>query len=108
MSVGKIKLEQVATTTETAMRRSGSDYTPAGGKILQILTVRVFNNDDADKYCKIRIGATYLTGTKAITAQDGLVFSNLNEFLEDGEKIYIQGEADNVLQVRMNGLEVDT
>jgi hypothetical protein len=105
--VGKIILEQVATTTEVAMQKDSADYTPASGKILQILTVRVFNNDAADKYCKVRIGNTYITGTKAITTQDGLIFSGLNEFLTAGEKIYIQGEADSVLQVRISGLEVN-
>jgi hypothetical protein len=107
MSVTKRILEQVPTTTAANVQISGSDYTPASGKVLDIVSMWVYNGNTTAKYCKIKIGNTYLLGTSQIAAGDTLMLDDVNLYLVNGEHINTQAEANTGLAIRINGLEVD-
>jgi hypothetical protein len=107
MAVTKIVLEQVSTTTETAVQSDSVDYTPAIGKIFSIVSMWMHNANSTAKYCKVKIGATLLVGVKQIPANDTLMLDDVNLYLVNGEYIATQAEADTGLAIRINGLEVD-
>ena len=101
------KFEGTMTTASVTLQDSGTNYAPASGRIFNIQGFHIYNGDTSDRYGKLTIGSTLLSGLKPIPTYDTRIISDLNEKLLAGETMSVQGEVGSLITYRIWGVEVD-
>lgn len=95
------------TTSETAIKVGGNDYTPASGRALILQGFWIYNANAAAKYGNLKVGSTLLSGDEQIPSKGTLLATDLNAPLLAGEKLYVKGEVNSDLKYRLWGVEID-
>ncbi len=103
-----IVFEGAMGTSETEVQRGASTYTPDSDRALIVQGVLIFNGDNEERWGRVLIGETTLSGEIPIDEQETLRISGLEIPLLPGETISVQGEVSTAIRYRIWGLEVST